>query len=210
MRIGAWNVLEKLENNEFILLMYLADELPVEDKAEVERMFETDRALREQLAELRGAHSRFSERMTRSDDASPLRTSQAAMSRRIGRAMRQRLADRVVPAPAKKRGLRYPWWAYPSAAVAASVLAGLTWWGNVRGGGPSKLAAAIPTYTTPSDPMATIGLDPSVAQVGELTRTWNLEDPQERVSQAERELVSVSRGSFDSERWPGGGAESND
>ena len=59
----VWIVLEKLENNEFILLMYLADELPAEDKAEVDQLLATDRGLRAQWVELRAAQSGFSERL---------------------------------------------------------------------------------------------------------------------------------------------------
>ena len=48
------NLLHKLENNEQVLLMYLGDELPPEEHAEVQRMLGTDAGLRAMLDELSG------------------------------------------------------------------------------------------------------------------------------------------------------------
>jgi hypothetical protein len=47
------NLLQELENNEAILLMYLADELPPADRLEVEQMLASDPALRGALEILR-------------------------------------------------------------------------------------------------------------------------------------------------------------
>src|SRR5205823_5825643 len=55
--------------------------------------------------------------------------------RNVGRAIRQRLAQPSAREPAAARGsLPYPWWCYPTAAAAASILAFLVWWGNTSGG----------------------------------------------------------------------------
>jgi len=48
--------LQNLENNEAILLMYMADELPPADKLEVEQMLASDAALRGELEILRQTH----------------------------------------------------------------------------------------------------------------------------------------------------------
>jgi hypothetical protein len=47
------SLLQNLENNEAILLMYLADELPAADRLEVEQMLSSDPALRGELEILR-------------------------------------------------------------------------------------------------------------------------------------------------------------
>ncbi len=47
------SLLQNLENNEAILLMYLADELPAADRLEVEQMLASDAALRAELEILR-------------------------------------------------------------------------------------------------------------------------------------------------------------
>ena len=51
------SLLQQLENNEAVLLMYLADELPTDDLAEVEQMLANDPGLRAELESLRAAHA---------------------------------------------------------------------------------------------------------------------------------------------------------
>src|SRR5205823_3338451 len=113
MQIRGLAMVQQLENNEFILLMYLAGELPAEDRAEIEHMLATDASLRFQFDALRDAQERFTESMARLDAASPP-PAEAAAVRRIGRALRQRAAERrAVPAPAEVRhGRHIPWWVY--------------------------------------------------------------------------------------------------
>ena len=127
------SVLNQLENNDAVLLMYLADELPAADRAEVERMLAVDAALRGQLEHLRAAYGSISDALARDDRAARPAVSEAAAVRRVGRAMRQWHARRLaaVPAPERRTSpLRYPWWAYPLAAAASVVIAFLVWWGN--------------------------------------------------------------------------------
>jgi anti-sigma factor RsiW len=127
------SVLEQLESNEALLLMYLAGELPEADRAEVERMLAVDAGLRDQLERLREAQDWFSEEMATGDSSARLAVSEGAAVRRVGRAMRQWQARRAASAPAPvaaPAGLRYPWWAYPLAAAASVVIAFLVWWGN--------------------------------------------------------------------------------
>jgi hypothetical protein len=152
-------VLEKLDNNEAVLLMYLAEELPAEDRAEIERMLAGDVSLRKQLAGMRLAYE-TTENALHAVDSLPPRggraglepgsTAEAAAMRRIGRTMRSHLARQIAerPAVAAKRGLRYPWWAYPTAATAASVLALLVWWANNSNNGKFS----IPGDHDPSRP----------------------------------------------------------
>jgi hypothetical protein len=127
------SVLNQLENNDAVLLMYLADELAAEDRAEVERMLAVDADLRGQLERLGAAHDSVSAALAQDDRAARLAVSEAAAVRRLGRAMRQWNARRLAAAPVPVRqtsSLRYPWWTYPLAAAASVVIAFLVWWGN--------------------------------------------------------------------------------
>ena len=127
------SVLQQLESNEAVLLMYLAGELPAEDRTEVERMLAVDAGLRADLERLREAFAWFSAEVARDDRAIRPAVSEGAAVRRVGRAMRQWYARRLAAAPAPRPAagtLRYPWWAYPLAAAASVVIAFLVWWGN--------------------------------------------------------------------------------
>ena len=152
------SVLQQLEGNDALLLMYLAGELPEADRAEVERMLSVDAGLREQLERLREAHGWFTEEMTRDDRSVRLAVSQGAAVRRVGRAMRQWHARRLAEAPvaaAAPSGLRYPWWAYPLAAAASVVIAFLVWWGNTDRPVVSDHNVAM-VNQPPDDPLAGI------------------------------------------------------
>jgi hypothetical protein len=126
------SLLQQLENNEAMLLMYLADELPAEDRDEVERMLAVDAGLLAQLERLQRAYNTFAAAMERQDAASRLPVPESVAVRRVGRVMAQWHARRLAsPKEAKPVAtLRYPWWAYPLAAAASIVLAFLVWWGN--------------------------------------------------------------------------------
>jgi hypothetical protein len=147
------SVLQQLVDNDAVLLMYLADELPAEDRAEVERMLVVDAALRDALERLREAYGWFDHAVARSDLSSRPAVSEAAAVRRVGRAMRQWHARRLAAAPAPRSGdsaLRYPWWAYPLAAAASVVIAFLVWWGNTDR--PTLVQREpIPQATSPDD-----------------------------------------------------------
>jgi hypothetical protein len=169
-------VLEKLDNNESVLLMYLAEELPAEDRAEIERMLAGDDALRKQLASLRLAQE-TTESALRAVDAMPLMDGRAAMEsgsaaeaaaiRRISRSMRSHLVRQLSYRPAEpaKRGLLFPWWAYPSAATAASVLAFFVWFANYTGNSPLNIPG-------PSHPTQMFGGGIASNDDPQITRFW--------------------------------------
>jgi hypothetical protein len=157
------SVLQQLENNEAMLLMYLADELPADDRAEVERMLRVDAGLRGELDRLRGAYNAFAAAVERQDAASRPPVPESVAVRRVGRAMAQWHARRLAaPKPATPVAkLRYPWWAYPLAAAASIVMAFLVWWGNTdrRVPGPGSLPYVKVTYPPHTDIVA--DADPS-------------------------------------------------
>ena len=112
--------------------MYLADELPVEDRAEVERRLAGDAGLQAEFERLREAQDAFTSAMRLLDAGSRLPVPERVGVRRVAGAIRQWQADRMTraEAPAPKAALRYPWWAYPVAAAASVVIAFVVWWGN--------------------------------------------------------------------------------
>jgi anti-sigma factor RsiW len=131
------SLLQKLQN-EAILLLYLADELPAEDRAEVKQMLSVDAQLRAELQQLQSSQEKIIAELANLDRV-PTRISEAVAVRQVSRAMKQWQVDRLsrpVETPVVKRGLRYPWWAYPAVSVASIVLASIIWWGMAPSGGP--------------------------------------------------------------------------
>src|SRR5688500_2911876 len=126
------SLLHQLENNEAILLMYLADELAGEDRAEVEQMLATDAGLRAELERMRATYDSWTATMRDADRGLRPPVPESVAARRVAQEMRRRQAQpaRVDAPEPRKAGLRYPWWAYPSASAAAVLLAFLVWWGN--------------------------------------------------------------------------------
>lgn len=122
-------MIEQLDNNEQILLMYLADELPPGDRLEVEQMLAADATLRADLERLRAAQQTTTEVLALLDASSPVPVNAGAATRRVGRDIRQWLAQPAVEAraPAAGRGRRSWRWAFPAAAAAAIVVAGAVW-----------------------------------------------------------------------------------
>ena len=123
------SLLHNLGSNEAILLMYLADELPREDRAEVERMLSSDAALRADLDRLRGVDEMLS--AATSADGSMSRAANEMAVRRVLREMKRHqteLALRPVPAaPTPQRIL--PLWTVPFAAAAAALFLFIGLWG---------------------------------------------------------------------------------
>jgi hypothetical protein len=126
------NLLQQLQSDEAVLLMYLADELPETERAEVEKRLSDSQELRDKLAELAAAQETVFSAMKKLDAQTAMPLAQPAAVRQAVRAMHQWQIDRFArPAEEKRRwGLRYPWWIYPSASAAAILIAWLVWWGN--------------------------------------------------------------------------------
>ncbi len=126
------SLLEQLENNEAVLLMYIAGELPEEDRVEVEQMLQTDARLRADLNDLRGAMEGHEAMMIAADTTTRLPVKEDAAVRNTLRAMRQwQLLHPygVEETKSQRKTLTYAWWLYPSASAAMVVLAAVVWWG---------------------------------------------------------------------------------
>ena len=170
------SLLQQLQSDEAVLMMYVADELPPEDRAAVERRLAADGRLRGELDRLREAHEAFAAAMPALDRTDRPPVPEAVAVRRVVAAMRQWQAQRVVPAAAAAPAppLRFPRWAYPLAAAAAVVFALVAWWGlsdgpdgrqryarpnlplqldaGERPSAPDFLAAMIVATSAPIDP----------------------------------------------------------
>ena len=89
------SLLQQLENNEAILQMYLADELGVEDRREVEQMLRGDAGLAAELDELRAAQNAVMAAIGALDQSAPLAISTPAAVRQVSRLMKQWQVDRL-------------------------------------------------------------------------------------------------------------------
>jgi hypothetical protein len=123
-------MLEAMENNEVILMMFLAGELPPVDRQEVSQMLASDAMLRGELERLRKIQASLEQELAALDRSEPIAPVDIAV-RRVGRAMRQRQVDLASQAardrkPAAERA-GMPFWVYPSALAAAILVAFLIW-----------------------------------------------------------------------------------
>jgi anti-sigma factor RsiW len=128
------SLLEQLDSNESILLMYLADELPAADRVEIDKRLAADESLRAQLETLQKAQQSMTEGFAALDASQQLsETATAATQRQISRAIRQWHADRLraqAQQPIRIPAWRRFGWAYPWAAAAVLAIGYVVWWGT--------------------------------------------------------------------------------
>jgi anti-sigma factor RsiW len=119
------NLLQQLENNEAILLMFLAGELPEDDRVEVEQMLASDPALRAELAELQALHEGINAVLADAEETHSLPRCDAVV-RNVSRAMAASQARPIHTKPdstdTRLSRLRIAWWAYPLAAAALLII----------------------------------------------------------------------------------------
>jgi anti-sigma factor RsiW len=125
-------ILHDLENNEAILLMYLADELGEQDRAEVEHMLGRDGGLRAELEELRAMQQGVVGGIGRLDEIEVVPGCDEAAMRRLLREMKRyqtELALRPASSESPSRFRRLPAWSYPLIGAAAVIFILLGLWG---------------------------------------------------------------------------------
>ncbi len=145
-------MIETLNDDSQILLLYLADELPEPDRLQTERRLAGEPALAEELEQLRSIYGQIGARLQEADELAGVPVNVNAMARSIGRQMRQRLAEPrpVVPAETRPATGRVRPWLLPS-AVAAAILVGSAVWILRSGTFESHQQVAVrsgPTTTT--------------------------------------------------------------
>src|SRR5687767_10023709 len=146
-------LLNQLESDEALLMMYAAGELSAEDRAQVEQRLAIEPALREQLDAVRELTGSVDDAIGRIDSGARLPVSEGVAVRKVTRVMRQWQIDRMAPPPVEEPEdeLRFPWWSYPLATAAAILLAFIVWWGQQDG--PPELRR--PQQVVRSDPNGT-------------------------------------------------------
>jgi len=153
-------MLHNLENNEAILLMYLADELPAEDRAEVEQQLASDAGLRTLLEQMTEAWAACGGALETADAVGSQPLPVGAATRRASRLVRQWATERLArPAPVvDAHRLPFPWWSYPLASAACVLIGFLALWGlnliprslnsgSGSTGSPSGTVAVVPPTT---------------------------------------------------------------
>jgi hypothetical protein len=154
------NLLQTLENNEAILLMYLAGELPEEDRAEVEQMLTRDAGMRAALGDLAALQDELGGVLARADVVQVVSGREAA-ARFVSRAIVERAArPAAAPAPTAPvdRRFRVPWWTYPIAAAAIVLVAVIMTSGNR----PMRLGPTQPDFGGVGNPQVAV-LPPNLA-----------------------------------------------
>ncbi len=128
------SLLQQLENNEAVLLMYLADELDGADRAEVAQLLATDSQMRGQLEQLQRMDLDCRDALAAGDQRGIL--PESAALRQVRRLIRQWTVDRLSAQPAPMaspdRGRNWGW--YIAATAALMVVGMVGWWGLKPGG----------------------------------------------------------------------------
>jgi hypothetical protein len=119
--------LQQLENNEAILLMYLAGELPDADRQEVEQMLASDSALRHELEIMRQTQQLAFDALDSLDELSRPSQAPARAHEQVSRLLGQWLAKRRDAAEQDAKAQKIPWRRI-SFAAAAVLLVGYYIW----------------------------------------------------------------------------------
>ena len=119
-------------DREAVLLLYLADEMTLEDRAELEKILTSDASLRGDLERVRELQATVAGGIEELDSARPLHMSEEVSTRRVMREMRrfQLELNSRAPVQLEASSLRaWPKWIYPVAAAAAAIFIVLGLWG---------------------------------------------------------------------------------
>jgi hypothetical protein len=132
-------LLQHLEN-ESLLLLYIAGELPSQDREELEMMLRRDGGLRSQLASLEASQSASFSALAQLDAIEHLRAAEPAL-RYVDRSIQQWQIDRLAR-PAKVVAVRSktPVWAWSAGSAVAALLVFCIWWGFRTDGNPGSVS----------------------------------------------------------------------
>jgi anti-sigma factor RsiW len=193
------SILNQLENDQAILLMYLADELPPADRTEVDRRLARDAALCAQLEELRACHKVVTQSLGELDKAQPLPGSAASAERKLASEIAQWQTERVRragdAAPVARQQRISIWaWLVPVGVAAALFIGFVAWWDvqlDHRGTGVS--AVAVREESTPLDPDGTGDAQDGVSDSTVVVSVATADDllDASRLSMAETDMDAV-------------------
>jgi len=122
------NYLQHLESNEAVLLMYLGNELPEQDRTEVETMLASDSKLRSELENLRKTYQLAFDALESLDAITRPPMPPIAARNRTSQLIGE-WADRRRQSTAAVSGLRkqFPWWRSTFAAAASLMIVYYIW-----------------------------------------------------------------------------------
>jgi len=154
-------VIETLNDDSQILLLYLADELPDQDRLAIDRRLATEPLLSEELKQLSSMYGQIGARLQEADEFRggrfPVNVNTTAHS--IGRLMRQRLAEpRPIVAISKQPARsRVRPWLIPSGIAAAILVASAVWINRGKLEDHKQIAIVVgpTTNTTHPSPLPT-------------------------------------------------------
>jgi hypothetical protein len=117
------------ENDEQVLLLYLADEVTPAERAEIDVRLVQDVALAAKLEHLSTMHFQIEQRLRELDKFSGTTMRRDVAARQVGREIRQRLARPKAepPVAATERRHRMLPWLIPSGIAAAIVVGTIAW-----------------------------------------------------------------------------------
>jgi len=147
--------LQNLENNEAILLMYLAGELPEQDLQEVEQMLASDPSLRSELEILRQTQSLAYDSLESLDSLTRPPIPPIVAITQISERMHDWAQRRRKPAELAPARQPMPWWRITSAAAAVLLVGSYIWavyHSPVIRGLPSENPAAMDPMDDPTNP----------------------------------------------------------
>jgi hypothetical protein len=188
---------DDLQHMQAALLLYLAGELPPDERAEVEQRLAQDQLLRQSFEELRSLNDGLTLMLKESDaiaiPAAARESRRGTAVRQISRAMvrrqlQEKSSESVAPLQIKRWWLRT--WAFPIAAALAIVALGIFYLSNniasrnLPGDRPLLTQSNSPT-TSDSDPNAVVALSDS-------QRTLDND-----VEEGDRNVLSISPSAYD-------------
>jgi hypothetical protein len=109
------------------LLLYLADEMPLEQRNALEKQLQSDCALAGELDALRAVQLSVNDAIAELDQHERAPVSDGVAARRAARSIQQWQVNRLArrPAPQETKGM--PWWLYPAATAAVVMIGFLVW-----------------------------------------------------------------------------------
>lgn len=141
-------LLNQLQNNEAVLLMYIANELPPTDREEIENLLKNDDQLRTQYESILLAYETSESLLEKADKTIRSRGSFAA-ARMFGDLIRQKHAPEASSVDEKiEYHRRVSLWWYPVVAAAAVGFGMFLWWKNANDT-PSNPVAIVPIWYEP-------------------------------------------------------------
>ena len=135
------SVLEQLDRDA-VALMYVAEELSAEDRADIERRISQDSELAQAIERARRDVESFEQALRSEDAQTALPMSADTAVRRVSRAMKQWQVDRLTKQamqPGARARFRLPVWAYPTGVAVAVIVGALIWARSLPDAGAPRL-----------------------------------------------------------------------